>query len=145
MIFKATKEELDDVVKLALKLWPNHTFDEFIKEFTNHINETSTEVFIAQSDDRIIGFAQVGLRHDYVEGTSTSPVGYLEGIYIEEEYRKRGIASELVRACEAWSLEKECAEFASDIEMNNKDSYKFHLKFGFTEANRLICFTKKLI
>lgn len=41
-------------------------------------------------------FAQCGLRHDYVEGRGSSPVGYLEGIFVEKEYRKQGCAKELL-------------------------------------------------
>ena len=145
MIFKATHAELSDVASLALKLWPNHTFDEFLQEFIDYINEPSSAVYVAQSNDAIIGFAHVALRHDYVEGTASSPVGYLEGIYIEEPYRNKGFASQLVKACEAWSIEQGCKEFASDIEIDNNESYEFHLKNGFIEANRLICFSKKLV
>ena len=55
---------------------------------------------------------QCALRRDYVEGTHTSPVGYLEGVFVQEEYRGRGVATALLRACEAWAGEKGCAEFA---------------------------------
>ena len=91
-----------------------------------------------------MGFAQCQLRRDYVEGTETSPVGYLEGIYVVEECRKKGIAGALLDACESWAREKGCAEFASDCELENAQSLRFHLSMGFEEANRIICFTKKL-
>ena len=91
-----------------------------------------------------MGFAQCQLRHDYVEGTDSSPVGYLEGIYVASAYRHRGIAGVLLNACEVWAREKGCTEFASDCELNNLESLAFHKKLGFTEANRIICFTKKL-
>lgn len=145
MIFKATHAELSDVASLALKLWPNHTFDEFLQEFIDYINEPSSAVYVAQANDAIIGFAHVVLRHDYVEGTASSPVGYLEGIYIEEPYRNKGFASQLVKACEEWTIQQGCTESASDIEIDNDESYEFHLKNGFIEANRLICFSKKLV
>jgi len=86
----------------------------------------------------------VQLRHDYVEGTSTSPVGYLEGIYVRPAYRKQGMARKLVSACEAWAREKGCREFASDCLLDNRDSLAFHLALGFMEAGRIICFTKDL-
>ena len=66
-----------------------------------------------------IGLALVSLRHDYVEGCITSPVGYLEGICVKEEYRNKGIASILCKECEKWAKEKGCVEFASDCEINN--------------------------
>ncbi len=37
---------------------------------------------------------------------------------------------------------KGCTEFASDIEMDNMESYHFHIKLGFREENRLIAFAK---
>ena len=85
-----------------------------------------------------------GLRHDYVEGTDSSPVGYLEGIFVMEKYRKRGIAKELLKNCQKWAQEQGCGEFASDCEIMNEDSLRFHLHVGFEEVNRIICFTKKL-
>ena len=53
-----------------------------------------------------VGFAQCGLRRDYVEGTESSPVGYLEGIFVKESYRSKGCAKELLLACESWAKKK---------------------------------------
>ena len=61
-----------------------------------------------------------------------------------EGYRAQGVAKQLLAACESWAREKGCAEFASDCELDNVQSLRFHLKMGFEEANRIICFTKKL-
>ena len=80
----------------------------------------------------------------YVEGTDSSPVGYLEGIYVVDGFRKNGIARGLLTACENWAKSKGCTEFASDCESDNLQSLQFHLNVGFREANRIICFTKKL-
>ena len=63
---------------------------------------------------------------------------------VAEEYRSRGIAREMLAACENWAREQGCREFASDCELSNAQSLRFHLKVGFTEANRIICFTKRL-
>ena len=100
--------------------------------------------FLATEQGEGVGFAQCQLRHDYVEGTESSPVGYLEGVYVAEGFRNRGIARALTAACENWAREMGCAEFASDCELDNTQSLHFHLRVGFTEANRVICFTKKL-
>ncbi len=91
-----------------------------------------------------MGFAQCQLRRDYVEGTESSPVGYLEGIFVEESARGGGVAKALLSACEKWAGEQGCREFASDCELSNAVSLAFHLALGFQEANRIICFTKKL-
>ena len=79
-----------------------------------------------------------------MEGTQSSPVGYLEGIYVREAYRGKGLARALLSSCEAWAAEMGCVEFASDCELDNKGSIAFHLGAGFVEANRSVCFTKRL-
>lgn len=144
MIRKAEKSDLNTLAKLAVKMWDSHMIEELEKEFAEIIKGENSQFFIKYVDDRPIGFAQCQLRFDYVEGTKSSPVGYLEGIFIEEEYRKKGYAKKLLKECESWAVSKGCKEFASDCEINNTGSMNFHLNMGFTEANRIICFTKSL-
>ncbi|MGE7693867.1 aminoglycoside 6'-N-acetyltransferase [Lysinibacillus sp. NPDC094177] len=129
---------------LALQLWPNHTLEEFSEEMAQLINAENAAIFLAYKDDKAIGFAQCQLRTDYVEGTHSSPVGYLEGLFVKEPYRQKGFAKQLVENCEQWAKRKGCREFASDCELQNLESLAVHLKLGFTEANRIICFTKEL-
>lgn len=49
-----------------------------------------------------------------------------------------------MKACQIFAKEQGCTEFASDCELDNVESLQFHLKMGFEEANRIICFTMKL-
>ena len=143
-ICRAEKEDALTVAKLAIQMWEDNVLEELAEEFAELIGSSETAVFLGTVDGQAIGFAQCQLRHDYVEGTGTSPVGYLEGIFIEENYRKQGYAKQLLAACENWAREQGCTEFASDCELDNIGSLKFHLSLGFEEANRVICFTKKL-
>lgn len=144
MIRKAEIKDLHILSELACQLWPDNTVEEMRLEFSEIITKTDAAFFLAYAEETAIGFAQFQLRHDYVEGADSSPVGYLEGIYVAEEYRKHGIARELLSACESWAKSKGCTEFASDCELENTQSLEFHLNVGFEEANRIICFTKKL-
>ncbi len=91
-----------------------------------------------------VAFAQCQLRHDYVEGADSSPVGYMEGVYVAEDYRRQGVAARLLHSCELWTESMGCTEFASDCELTNSESRLFHLGTGFTEANRIACFVKHL-
>ena len=132
------------VAVLAQQLWPHHTSKELQEEFAPLLRSGNAAVFLASHGGVPVGFAQCQLRHDYVEGTSSSPVGYLEGIFVTPACQKQGIARALLTACENWAKEQGCTEFASDCELTNEASLRFHLNVGFEEANRIICFTKKL-
>lgn len=146
MIYKATLKDIEDIVDMAMILFDSHKREELRQEFLSLLNsDENCAVFIATSNQTKIGFAQVQMRHDYVEGTQSSPVGYLEGIFIKEEYRKHGYAANLLKYCEQWAKEKGCTEFASDCELTNTTSLEFHLKVGFSESNRIICFTKHIV
>lgn len=144
MIQKAENKDLPVLSELACRLWPGHTEAEMRDAYAEMLQKPDAAFFLAYTEEIPVGFAHCQLRYDYVEGTDSSPVGYLEGIYVADGYRKRGIAGELLAACESWAKGRGCTEFASDCELSNVQSLRFHLNVGFTEANRIICFTKKL-
>lgn len=144
MIEKAEFKDAPVIAQMAVKMWKSHTVDELVKDFEDIIEQEESAIFLLSIEDRAVGFAQCHLRHDYVEGTESSPVSYLEGIFVEQEFRHKGYAKELLEKCEEWAREKGCVEFASDCELDNAASLAFHLNMGFSEANRIICFTKQL-
>lgn len=144
MIKRAQGEDAESLAELAIQMWENHEPTELADEFRELVSKDDAVCFIAFADNRPVAFAQCQLRYDYVEGTDSSPVGYLEGIFVLEGYRKQGIAAELLEECMRWAKEKGCSEFASDCELDNETSLKFHLAVGFEEANRIICFRKAL-
>lgn len=143
-IRKAALSDAATAAMLAQQLWPHHEAAQLQEEFEPLLEDANAAVFLAYSDSVPAGFAQCQLRNDYVEGTSSTPVGYLEGIFVVPAYQKQGIARALLAACENWARMRGCSEFASDCELSNSDSLLFHLNVGFEEANRIICFTKKL-
>lgn len=128
----------------AAIMWNSHSTEELVDKFVDVLNNDEAQIFLKYLQNIPIGFAQCGLRHDYVEGTNSSPVGYLEGVFVKEEYRKCGYAKELLSACEQWAKEQGCTEFASDCELFNDTSLRFHKAMGFQEVNRIICFNKLL-
>ena len=144
MIKRAEREDAGALAGLAVQMWTGHDAEELCREFRELLERDDAACFLAYADGQPIAFAQCQLRRDYVEGTDSSPVGYLEGVFVSEGYRKNRYAAGLLAACEAWAREKGCAEFASDCELDNEDSRRFHMAVGFEEANRIICFRKYL-
>ena len=141
---KADISDLNAIVSLAKALWPEQTTKDLNDELSALLDKSDACIMIAFKEKAPIGFAQCQLRYNYVEGTHSSPVGYLEGIYIKPSERNNGYARQLLSECESWAKQKECTEFASDCECNNFASIRFHLATGFKEANRIVCFTKQL-
>ena len=90
------------------------------------------------------GLVEVALRSDCVNGTETSPVGFLEGLYVDPACRKQGIARLLVKAAEQWVREKGCTEMASDALLDNQASHAMHGALGFEETERVVYFRKSL-
>ena len=141
---RASHRELERLAELAGTMWPGHSQEELEAIVGEYLDADDSAVFCERADGQIVGAALCGLRRDYVEGCETSPVGYLEGVCVSEAYRRRGIAKKLVSECEQWAREKGCSEFASDCELTNAASLSFHLRIGFQEENRIICFRKTL-
>ena len=142
---KASINDIRPITELALLLYADdNTLEGLYGEYKESLQSDRLAVFLAMDSDKVVGFGECSLRTDYVEGTNGGTVGYLEGIYVLPEYRLNGIAKSLVTDCENWARDNGCVEFASDCLLDNNDSYNFHTRTGFQEANRLICFTKKL-
>lgn len=127
--------------------WLVDDFASIVDEFLRHgtIHGLSHAVFIARDDaaDAPIGFAEVSLR-EYAEGCLTSPVGYLEGWFVVDRARRRGVGGALVEACERWAASKGCSEFASDAELDNLVSLDAHEALGFEAVADIRCFRKSL-
>lgn len=143
-IRRADLSDVRHAARLAQMLWPHHTLAEMEEEMEELLSANHDAVFLAWEGGTAVGFAHSSLRRDYVEGSSYSPTGYLEGIFVVEEHRGQGVAAALLSACEQWAREQGCREFASDCELSNSESLIFHLKKGFAESNRIICFLKEL-
>ena len=75
---------------------------------------------------------------------SVKAVGYIEAIYVKPDHRTQGIARKLAEIAEQWAKERGCTEMASDTEIKNVDSQKFHKKIGFEHAETIVHFIKKV-
>lgn len=129
---------------LVKEVWSEHSISDLERILFHYICGKESATFYKCIDGKYIGVALCCLRHDYVEGCSTSPVGYLEGVFVDRKYRNKGIARELCLECEKWAKSKGCSEFASDCALDNDKSLAFHLSVGFKEENRIICFRKEI-
>lgn len=139
---------LDSAGWLALRreLWPDTPVDAHREEMRRFVAEPRRYVqyIVRSAGEQALGFAEASLRNDYVAGTSSSPVCFLEGLYVVPGARRQGIARLLVQAVAAWGAQRGCAEFASDTEIDNTLSQRVHRRLGFRETERIVCFNMPL-
>ena len=144
LIRRATLDDRPDWLRMRLMLWIYSTAPEFEPELDTILGDPGQAVFIASTlDGRRIGFIEASTR-SYGEGCATSPVGYIEGWYVEEDFRSLGVGRRLVAAAEDWARSKGYREMASDTWIENDASIYAHLKMGYQEVERLVHFVKRL-
>jgi aminoglycoside 6'-N-acetyltransferase I len=145
LIRPVEERDSDEWLRMRLVLWPDHTVDEMRAEMVTLRADESAATFVADRGDGTLGgFLEADLRK-YADGCDTSPVGYIEGWYVDADLRTQGIGRALVQAAEQWARDRGCVEMGSDTWIDNEVSYRVHLAIGYKEAERLIHFKKRLI
>ena len=131
-------------MRMRKLLWPECS-DENHQLETEIVLSSSCALIVAErSDSKLIGFAEISIRSDHVEGTKKSPVPYLEGWYVDLEYRGQGIGKALIKSAEGFLLKLGYRELASDAEIANQDGIAIHKNIGFIEVGRTVHFVKEI-
>jgi aminoglycoside 6'-N-acetyltransferase I len=146
IIVVATATDLADWAALRQALWPDTAPEEHQAEIAAQVARPHDTINLVarQADGTAVGFAEASIRHDHVNGCDTSPVAFLEGIYVAPEHRRIGTARMLTAAVEDWARAQGCSEFASDADIDNTDSHRMHAALGFEETQRAVYFRKAL-
>ena len=143
-IRRATHADKPGWLRMRQKLWPEAPLEYLTFDLDDKLANGDYAVFVAfGADGHVVAFIETGLR-DHGEGCETSPVGYIEAWYVDEQIRGQKIGRELVHNAEQWAREKGCFEMASDTWLDNEASISAHLKLGYEEVERLVHFVKRL-
>jgi aminoglycoside 6'-N-acetyltransferase I len=127
------------------QLWPDCPPERHALEMKQLASSNSGVILVAERQNgRLAGFAEVSIRHDHVDGSSSVPVPYLEGWYVESALRGAGIGRKLLLSVEQWAASKNFTELASDAELANPRSIEAHVSCGFQETCRAVHFIKQL-
>jgi aminoglycoside 6'-N-acetyltransferase I len=125
-------------------LWEDCPDDQQVREMDEVLGSESEAVFVAERPEGgLCGFVEAALR-SRADGCDSTPVGYIEGWYVDEDVRRRGVGRALVEAAEAWAVSKGCRQMASDAELWNDVSHQAHGALGYRETARLVLYKKGL-
>ena len=129
---------------MRVALWPDEPSAASDAEMTAWHENADARVFVAlRPDGSLCGFVEVGTR-PYAEGCETSPVGYIEGWYVDADVRRHGYGRALLVAAEEWARAAGYTEIASDALLDNAVSHRAHGRCGYQEIERLVTFRKSL-
>jgi aminoglycoside 6'-N-acetyltransferase I len=131
---------------MRLALWPDATADDHRAYMAISLAQPERFLQLVMYDARRqpIGIIEGSIRADYVNGTETSPVGFVEGVYVTPPFRRRGVARQLFAAIGDWAKARGCRELASDALLDNDVSQRAHRSLGFEETERVVYYCKKL-
>ena len=125
------------------QLFPNNSDDALIAEMERIFKSGKRSAYVAMIDDMSVGFAEYALR-DYANGCHSQPVPFLEGIWIDTDYRGQGIAKSLVSYLEQKARMAGFREFGSDVDLSNYPSQLMHERLGFEQTEKVIFYRKVL-
>lgn len=154
-IITQSKTEVLDYHRMRYALWPHHTeedlqieMNKILKGENFYKNELSWTVFVVVKENGDLGgFAEITL-YPEVCYSDSKPVAYIEGWFIDEDLRRKGIGKKLIGTAEQWAKKIGCLDIVSDVEIDNIISQNSHSALGFEKLHTedgCILYKKKLI
>jgi aminoglycoside 6'-N-acetyltransferase I len=150
IIRRAQPWDREELVAMRVALWPESSAEEQASEVDAWLHRGASgtlplEILVAvDSSGALAGFIEAGLRSHADGCDTTQPVGYVEGWFVAEAWRGRGVGRELMRAAEDWARAQGAVEMASDALIDNLGSQHAHRALGFVEVDRCVHLRKPL-
>ena len=114
-----------------------------MSEMTELLADARFVAFAALSEARPVGFLEAYIR-PFANGCDSRPVPYLEGIWVDPDFRRTGVGSSLLSACDDWARKLGYREIGSDVDIGYAISLASHQAWGFEERERVVCFRKRI-
>jgi len=132
-------EDREEWLRRRTALWPHCARETHLADMAESLGDASRwAVFVAEKDaGGLAGFVEISLQ-EHAAGCDTSPVGYVEGWYVDADQRRAGVGSQLLAAAERWAVAHGCREMASDCDVSNGVSLAAHLALGYEEVQRVV-------
>jgi aminoglycoside 6'-N-acetyltransferase I len=150
LIRPAVPADLEPLADLLYALWPESPREEHHEELAGKLAGCDPSTlpaiyFVAETSEHgIVGFLEAGLRSHADCCDTAHPVGYIEGWFVDERYRRQGVGHRLVTAAEEWARSLGCQEMASDAYIDNGLSHRAHEALGYEPVSRSVLYRKPL-
>lgn len=100
--------------------------------FENKYQNEDNILLIAKTEEDVIGYAYCKI-NELPGGPVISKVTLLDGIFVEEKYRKQKVATKLINECKNWSTEIGATYFEIKVTSENINALKLYEQIGFKD------------
>jgi aminoglycoside 6'-N-acetyltransferase I len=145
IVRRASEADFPIWAAMLAQLHPDQSAGEFEIELRQWTSLAEPYVgFIALTEaGEPIGMIDARVRN-YAEGAPQLHAAYVEDLWVEPGFRRRGIAADLLKAVEGWARDEGLDWLGSDALIDNAESHAWHRAAGFSEVERLVVFGKPL-
>ena len=114
----------------ALKAWPNFTFEKMKEMFVKDYDNPDHRTFLIVDPEKnfILGHAICSIKED----DALNKYGYCFSRYINPEYRRKGLATKLLKEQEKWYVERKVKYVLAHTHENNTKLKGLFEKHGYT-------------
>jgi aminoglycoside 6'-N-acetyltransferase I len=144
MVREMTPADRIAFAEMRACLWPEESPEEHLAWIDQFLCGGDAWVFVAATGVSLVGFTEIAIRK-YANGCESTPVPFLEAIWVRPEMRRRGIGRRLIRYIEEFLAAHGYRELGSDARIENSLSHAAHQGWGFSETERVVYFRKPLI
>lgn len=127
-IRQAVARDTEQLVALAEQLIPlkeGATRDALLR---TALHDPACTIFVAEADDRLVGFIEVRVVHDFVE---SAPIAIIHNLIVETDYRRRGVGSQLIQRVKDEVEQRNVTETHVWTEFDNHPALVFYTRHGF--------------
>lgn len=152
IVRKATVKDIPNLIKLFRGLVKYHqkiyTKDDkfYNKEIKNvrglwmkfikkNINNKNSLILISYDNKKPVAYS-ISYIKDNIPVYSIKKYGYISDLYVDKNYRKKGIGKELVDMSKKRFKKKGIKFMSLEVNHNNNHTIKFYNKYGFKEYHK---------
>lgn len=144
-VFKASFEHLEEVSKLfdKYRVFYNQPSNlEAARLFLqNRFQNRESVVWVAGKGDRMVGFTQL---YPSFSSVSMKPIWILNDLFVDENYRKQGIARALMRAAENFARETGAVRIVLSTQVSNLAARSLYESLGYGQNEEFYHYSFKL-
>lgn len=147
-IREATIGDLEVILRLNKKLFDyetsfnteynlDWTYSDVGRNYFKKMIEDENEIaLVAESEDKIVGYIVVSIYHHSFR--KENPIAELDNMYIEEEFRGKGIGTQLVAEAKRQAKGKGATRLKVEAAAQNEKAISFYRACGFEEFDIIL-------